>query len=94
MSNEPGFYREGEYGIRTENMMVCVKKEETDFGAFYGFNTLSLCPVDRKLINKTLMNQNELDWLNNYHLHVNKELKPLLRNELHPFLDDLTKGIG
>jgi len=93
MSNEPAFYRKGEYGIRTENMMVCVEKEETEFGRFLGFETLTLCPIDTTLINMDLITTDEKDWLNTYHKKVNAELKPLIDEELHNFLDELTSAI-
>jgi len=88
MSNEPAFYREGEYGIRTENMMVCVVKEKTEFGQFLGFETLTLCPIDTTLINVELVSARERMWLNEYHKKVNKLLKPVLNLELHQFLDE------
>jgi len=93
MSNEPGLYREGEYGIRTENMIVCVEKETTAFGKFLGFETLTLCPIDTSLIDKNLLNKKEIDWLNSYHKKVREELKPLLSDELQTFLEDLTRQI-
>jgi Xaa-Pro aminopeptidase len=91
MSNEPAFYREGEYGIRTENMMVCIELENTRFGKFLGFDTLTVCPIDTTLIIPELLSEKEINWLNDYHNEVNKLLKPLLVNELHDFLDELTK---
>ena len=93
MSNEPALYREGEYGIRTENMIYCVKKEETAFGKFLGFKTLTLCPIDTGLIDESLITSEEKKWLNEYHAKVNVELKPLLNSELHDFLDELTASI-
>jgi Xaa-Pro aminopeptidase len=93
MSNEPAFYREGEYGIRTENMMVCVEKEKTVYGQFLGFETLTVCPIDATLINMELFSARERMWLNDYHKKVNKLLKPLLKPELHQFLDELTTEI-
>lgn len=93
MSNEPAFYREGEYGIRTENMMVCVEGKKTEYGQFLEFETLTLCPIDTALISLELMNSEEKEWLNNYHRRVKTELTPLVRTELHGFLDDLTKEI-
>ncbi len=93
MSNEPAFYREGEYGIRTENMMVCVEKEKTQFGQFLGFETLTVCPIDTCLVIPELLSETEKNWLNNYHKKVNELLKPLLSKELHGFLDELTRGI-
>lgn len=92
-SNEPALYREGEYGIRTENMMVCVEKEETEFGRFLGFETLTLSPIDTSLINNELLMPEEKYWLNNYHKRVNGELKPLLKKEFHMLLDELTNAI-
>ncbi len=93
MSNEPAFYREGEYGIRTENMMVCIEKQETEFGKFLGFEMLTLCPIDTTLIDLDLMNSEEVNWLNSYHKKVNTELKVLIKKELHGFLNELTKEI-
>lgn len=93
ISNEPGLYRESEYGIRTENLILCVEKETTDFGKFLEFETLTLCPIDTKLIDFTLLNKNETKWLNNYHKEVRKLLKPVIRKELHTFLDELAAEI-
>lgn len=89
-SNEPAFYREGEYGIRIENLMVCVDKEETFYGKFYGFETLTLCPIDTSLIRKELCSEQEIDWLNNYHKRVYLELSPYLNSDLNEFLKKLT----
>ncbi len=93
MSNEPAFYREGEYGIRTENMIVCVELEKTRFGQFLGFETLTVCPIDTSLIIPELLSEREKNWLNDYHKKVYELLKPLLKSELHDFLHDLTKRI-
>ncbi|WP_340114068.1 aminopeptidase P family N-terminal domain-containing protein [Maribellus mangrovi] len=93
LSNEPAFYREGEYGLRTENMMVCVERETTEFGRFLGFDTLTLCPIDTSLIKVELLNEKERTWLNEYHQWVNEELKPLLNEKYHAFLDELTEEI-
>ncbi len=93
MSNEPAFYREGKYGIRTENMMVCVENGKTEFGQFLGFETLTVCPIDTTLINKELLSVHEIDWINDYHKKVNELLRPLIKKELHIFLDELTNKI-
>ena len=93
LSNEPAFYRENEYGIRTENLIVCVEKETTDFGPFLGFETLTLCPIDTSLIKVDLLSVKERKWLNDYHQLVNEELKPLLDEKYHSFLDELTQEI-
>ncbi|MDD2380298.1 MAG: aminopeptidase P family protein [Mariniphaga sp.] len=79
LSNEPGIYREGEYGIRIENILLCVEKEKTPFGTFLGFETLTLCPIDTKLIDLSLMNTREKKWLNDYHAQVKEELTPWLK---------------
>ncbi len=93
MSNEPALYREGEYGIRTENMMVCVEKETTAYGHFLGFETLTLCPIDIRLIDFNLLTEEERNWLNSYHKEVRMQLKPLVKKELHEFLEELTEEI-
>lgn len=74
LTDEPGLYRVGEYGIRTENVMVCQEKYQSDFGRFLSFDTLTLCPVDRKLVNRQLLTEEELNWLNTYHARVFAEL--------------------
>ena len=93
MSNEPALYRLGEYGLRTENMMVCVKDKSTEYGDFLRFDTLTLCPIDTKAIEKSLMNQEEIEWLNNYHQWVYDELAPTINDELKGFLKEKTKPI-
>jgi Xaa-Pro aminopeptidase len=92
LSNEPAMYRLGEYGLRTENMMVCVKDESTEFGDFLKFETLTLCPIDTNAIEKSLLNTEEMNWLNNYHQWVFDQLSPLVNNELKAFLKELTKA--
>lgn len=93
-SNEPGIYRQGEYGIRTENMMLCIEKETTPFGNFLGFESLTLCPIDTRLLEISLMTPEEISWLNAYHHRVREELSPLLPPERVTFLEELTRGIG
>jgi len=91
LSNEPALYRNGEYGIRTENMMVCQKAEATEFGDFLKFETLTLCPIDTKAIDKSLLNPEEIEWLNTYHQKVFEELVPMVNGELKAFLEELTR---
>ena len=79
-SNEPGFYLTGKYGIRIENLELTVKDKKTDFGEFYKFETMSLFPIDKKMIDKTLLSPNEKQWLNAYHQRVFKTLSPHLNN--------------
>ncbi|MDD4109690.1 MAG: aminopeptidase family protein P, partial [Prolixibacteraceae bacterium] len=92
-SNEPGLYREGEYGIRTENLILCVQKKSTEFGAFLGFETLTLCPVDINLIDIALLSSSEREWINSYHKMVRRELTPCLSPELKSYLEELTREI-
>ncbi len=90
ISNEPGIYRENEYGIRIENLIVCVEKAETEYGRFLGFDTLTLCPIDTSLIENELLETAERNWLNDYQQKVYQELKPLLPEELQSFLKEIT----
>lgn len=77
-SNEPGFYKNGAYGIRIENLVLCVEDETNEFDTFYRFEDLTLFPIDKQLIDRTLLTKQEIDWLNNYHQKVFKGLSPLL----------------
>ena len=77
-SNEPGLYREGEYGIRCENLVLTVPAFTTDFGDFYRFETLTLFPFDLTLFDTALMTDGEIDWLNAYHATVRERLLPHL----------------
>ena len=78
LSNEPGIYRAGEYGIRTENLILCRKEKQTKFGNFLAFNTITLCPIDISLIDAYLLSKEELTWLNDYHSRIVEEIGPYL----------------
>jgi len=94
LSDEPGFYREGHYGIRIENMLVCTEIEKTDYGQFYGFETLTLCPIDKNLIDTKLITTEERKWIDDYHQRCFDELSPILKNdEEKDFLKKLTKKL-
>jgi Xaa-Pro aminopeptidase len=80
-SNEPGFYKANEYGIRIENLVICREGEKNDFGQFYYFENLTLFPIDTKLINKRMMTAKDKKWLNAYHQEVLEKLSPLLGEE-------------
>ena len=73
-SNEPGFYKEGEYGIRIENLVLCVEAEKTEFGQFLKFETVTLFPIDTTLIDTTLLTRAEKTWFNKYHKRVYQKL--------------------
>ncbi len=93
ISNEPGMYRTGEYGIRIENMIACIPVEVTEFGEFFAFETLTLCPIDTRLIKTTLLSREELEWMNTYHQRVFEKLSPGLEPEVAAFLRKITAQI-
>ena len=93
MSDEPAFYREGLYGIRTENVMVCKEWVTNEYGRFLQFETLTLCPIDTKLIEKSLLTDAEVEWINQYHEVCYKKLSPALNEEERTFLKEITKTI-
>ncbi len=92
-SNEPGIYLEGKYGIRLENLIVTTPWETTDFGNFYHFDTLTLFPFDTTLVEKDIMTESEIEWLNNYHKKVYDELSPLLEPAEQQWLAEKCKAI-
>ncbi|MDZ5698177.1 aminopeptidase P family protein [Chelativorans sp. M5D2P16] len=79
LSNEPGYYREGHYGIRIENLIAVTAPEPIPGGEIdmHGFKTLTLVPIDRRLIDPALLTAEERDWLNAYHQRVFNEVAPL-----------------
>ena len=90
ISNEPAIYREDEYGIRTENLLLCFEDEVTEFGKFLKFDTVSLCFIDKSLIERSLMTQEQIEWLNAYHSEVFNKLSPFLSEEEKIWLKDKT----
>ena len=95
-SNEPGLYREGKWGIRIENLVVntaVAKPTETEFGDFLNFETVTYCPIDTRLIEPSLLDQTEMDWLNNYHSQVYTELKDRVEGAALEWLTERTKAI-
>jgi Xaa-Pro aminopeptidase len=80
ISNEPGYYKEGAYGIRIENLVLVTEPEKPAGGdrETMVFETLTLAPMDRRLVVPELMSPAELDWLNAYHARVNAEIGPEL----------------
>ncbi len=93
ISNEPGFYLEGHYGIRIENLIHVIPHSQTQFGDFYTFETLTLCPIDQQLIQAELLTDKELTWLNNYHQEVYARLSPHLNEEECAWLAEQTRGL-
>jgi Xaa-Pro aminopeptidase len=78
LSNEPGFYRVGEYGIRIENLVLA--REAADYAGFLEFETLSLAPIDRRLIDPAALSPEERRWLDTYHARVRETLSPHLHD--------------
>ncbi|GAA0322411.1 aminopeptidase P family protein [Psychrobacter aestuarii] len=95
-SNEPGLYREGKWGIRIENLVVCHALDnpnETEFGNFLHFETVTYCPIDTRLIDKTLLTAQEIDWLNDYHRMVYDALRTRVSGAALEWLSTRTQSI-
>lgn len=93
MSDEPAIYRPGEYGIRTENMILIREDSETEFGKFLGFETLTLCYIDTKLVIPSMLSVREHAWLNKYHQMVYDLVSPHLTEEEKAWLKKKTAEI-
>ena len=92
-SNEPGVYVEGKFGIRHENEMVVVKGNKNFYGQFMHFETLTFVPFDRKGIDKSLLSEDELAWLNDYHASVYEKISPFLTNEEAEWLKEACRPL-
>ena len=92
-SNEPGVYFEGKFGARIENLLVTVSEASTEFGEFYGFETVTLCPIDLDLVDVSLLTLDERSWLNQYHQKVYEELGPFLSSQERDWLQHETRKI-
>lgn len=92
-SIEPGLYREGHYGIRIENLVLSKKVESNQFGEFMDFETLTICYIDTQLVDKSLLEQKHVDWLNKYNAWVYEQLSPKLEEVEKNWLKEKTKGI-
>jgi Xaa-Pro aminopeptidase len=93
MSNEPGLYRSGLYGIRCENLVTVIDAEETEFGKFLCFETLTLFPFDLSAVKTDMLTNAEIEWLNTYHQRVYDKLSPFLNDEEKAWLLEKTKKI-
>jgi Xaa-Pro aminopeptidase len=92
-SIEPGLYRDGKWGIRIENLVLNVSAGNEGFGDFLAFETLTLCPIDTRLIDKSLMLAHEVEWLNRYHEEVRLRLSPHVSGDAKAWLDVRTAAI-
>jgi len=91
VSDEPGFYKEGKFGIRHENLLLCKKETKNKYGQFMVFDVLTMVPFDSDGIDLSLMNEDEVDYLNNYHKKVYENISPYLNEEEKKWLKNSTK---
>ncbi len=94
VTDEPGLYLAGRFGVRTENMLLTVPYKNTEFGNFLGFEPLTLCPIDLSPVILSMLTKEEIDWLNDYHHTVFERLSPLLGAEDRQWLRSATMAIG
>ncbi|WP_448649424.1 aminopeptidase P family protein [Pseudomonas corrugata] len=92
-SIEPGTYRPGRWGVRIENLALNREAGSSEFGEFLEFETLTLCPIDTRCLEPSLLSQDEKTWLNAYHAEVQRRLSPLLEGSALQWLDTRTKAI-
>ncbi|RWM05123.1 MAG: aminopeptidase P family protein [Mesorhizobium sp.] len=92
VSNEPGYYKEGAYGIRIENLILVTPAEHIEGGdiPMHGFDTLTLAPIDKRLIRTDLLTRDELHWLDQYHAWVLAEIGPMVDGETLAWLEKAT----
>nr|WP_321456340.1 aminopeptidase P family protein [uncultured Cohaesibacter sp.] len=95
LSNEPGYYKTGAWGIRIENLVTVTDTKAVSGGELpmHGFETLTLCPIDQRLIDVNLLTKAEIDWLNDYHEQVFAELSAELPDEVRAWLAEATKPL-
>jgi Xaa-Pro aminopeptidase len=95
LSNEPGYYKNGHYGIRIENLQAVTEAVEIGGGEkkMLGFETLTLAPIDAKLIDLKLMNDDEIAWLNAYHARIREALRPMVDETTVPWLLRVTEKL-
>lgn len=93
LSNEPGYYIEGKYGIRLENLIAVKEWKTTQWNTFYSFETLTLCPFFKDIIVKELLSTDEVDWLNAYHKKCEEKLAPHLEGEVKSWFLDCVKPL-
>jgi Xaa-Pro aminopeptidase len=91
ISNEPGYYKTGAYGIRIENLITVV--ESVEFPGYLEFETLTLAPIDKRLIRKSLLSEAERAWLDAYHHRVWKEIGPLVKGKVKDWLKEATEEL-
>ena len=93
LTDEPGIYKAGRHGIRIENTLLIVPAQETEFGTFYKFEPLTLCPIDKEAIVVEMLTDEELAWFNEYHQFVFDRLCPYLNVEEQAWLKEATSPL-
>jgi Xaa-Pro aminopeptidase len=93
VTDEPGIYLEGKFGVRIENTLLVTPYKETQFGQFLQFESLTLCPIDTTPIVRELLLDEEIAWLNQYHQRVFDTLSPHLTAEETAWLKAVCKEI-
>lgn len=92
-SNEPGYYKAGEYGIRIENLIIVQEEKMNGEQDMLGFETITFCPIDKRLVKPEIMTGGEINWLNDYHAEVWEKLNPLVSKETRDWLKEATAPI-
>lgn len=93
VTDEPGLYLAGKFGVRTENTLLIKEYKSTEFGDFLQMEPLTLCPIDTTPIDKSMLLPEEIEWLNDYHKHVFEVLSPQLNDDEREWLKENTKAI-
>lgn len=93
-SIEPGTYRPGRWGVRIENLVLNREAGASEFGEFLKFETLTLCPIDTRCLEASLLTREELEWLNGYHEQVRERLSPLLEGDALAWLQARTAALS
>ena len=88
VTDEPGLYLEGHFGVRTENTLLITPYKETEFGRFLQFEPLTLCPIDKTPIDVDMLTSEEREWLDQYHAMVEERLSPLLDEDERAWLHE------
>jgi Xaa-Pro aminopeptidase len=94
LSNEPGYYKQGEYGIRIENLVLVEEREIAGAeGRYFGFETLTFAPIDKNLVDVGLLNADELRWWNDYHIKVLAIVGPQLEGDALAWATEACAGL-
>ena len=94
LSNEPGHYREGSWGIRIENLIAVQPAASPEGRELLGFETLTLVPIDTRLIAPGMLSQAEIDWLDAYHARVRAEIGPAVPQDAQDWLESATAPLA